>query len=660
MFGVDERKRHRSRASLNSAVAIISFFLAVVMALGIVVLPGAGAPTVPNRAHGGGSGIPANPVASVRGESATGTSAQASNSSSVSGIWQTTDGLVFKFNQTGGSSSFSTTVINDSCTGGPRTVFLTGSIENGTDVSGTMYRCSPANSTLDLNCSLSAIWSTPFNATIANGGYLIYGTYQGQFWTWNVTSSGSWIDCHIQSYFNATFDINRIDCGLQTFQQLGNTYIPNATLRAQDVALANQVNSGTKLVWSPDQLAPGGFKSEVATFQRGLLAFNISSTVVSAYRPITYQAHFADMKHCAQWMYNFVKSTPGDAKFLATAVTALNNQVLGTFGTKNSIAYAAGNLTFNIPNKVCSDPPFTECDHVNGIAVDMDLSSPTTPGPTANAIGALFGFCQNVKGDAVHWTYVGADFWSTPKCAATVPPDDEIDITGDSPVNFLVTSPSGQELGVDPSTGTVVNDFPAGAANYSGPGTEPQIFVINSNVTELGNYSVSGIGTGSGPYTITYSVVDPDDTAVDVDGATLYTENVSGTASVGTAITPVLFNLQSSYTPPSPWAQAVPAASTSGFTNFEVLTPNGTFTVAATSSAVDGLLFSSSGQLIALEPTGTGGQTTITIPGGLLSGPFAVRTNSTDPSLLDHRIRVGFHVVLPDADQRIRNHHSGN
>ena len=41
---------------------------------------------------------------------------QSNNSSAVVGIWQTSDGLVFQFDQSGGGDSFTSMVLNDSWT----------------------------------------------------------------------------------------------------------------------------------------------------------------------------------------------------------------------------------------------------------------------------------------------------------------------------------------------------------------------------------------------------------------------------------------------------------------------------------------------------------------------------------------------------------------
>lgn len=642
--------RRDATQPIDRVTLVASVLLAAVVLLGVFAIPNPIGSTASTHHHPGDSSLGTqSTLVAPRGDAAP-TFSQANNSSNLSGIWQSDDGVVFQFDQSPGSSTFTSVVMNDSCTGGPRTDYLSGNVTNTTSgfhLSGTMSRCSPANSTLDLNCSLDAIWSTPFNATITNGD-LINGSYQGQFWTWNVSSSGQWTNCHIQSYYNATFLINRIDCGLQSFQSLGNSYIGNPTQRAQDVAgamqleaaaQANAANPGsvtTPVIWSAAQSVPGGFKSEVAAFQTSLRNWGRSSTVLSAYRPITYQAYFADLKFCAQWTYNSVVTTPSDAKFLAASVAYLNYQIVHVHAFQNPLVKQAANLTFYIPNLVCSTPPFTSCEHVSGNAVDLSIKNPSNPLTAAmsvDEIGALEGFCRpaaTIANDANHWIYVGGNGFSPNSCPGVGPGDATITLVGDdAPINLFVIGPSGEAIGYDPESATVINTFPPGSAAYSGLGTEPQVFTIASNVTEPGNYTVDGVATGNGPYTIIYTVQDASGTALDGDNGTIFTENESGTATTGTDLAPVSFPLQLSYSTPNPWTPAIAGASVAGVTTYSLDTPNGTYSLSANSSTVDALTYTALGEAIALQSTGTGGFTSVTIPHSLLLGPFTVRANGS-------------------------------
>ena len=106
---------------------------------------------------------------------------------------------------------------------------------------------------------------------------------------------------------------------------------------------------------------------------------------------------------------------------------------------------------------------------------------------------------------------------------------ENIEVIIHSPVDILVSDAAGHKIGVNPSTGNIVNDF-GPLASYTGPGTEPQTIFIGLALP--GPYTVTGIGTGSGPYTLTV-------TRRHADGSILETQTVTGVASLGTAITPL-------------------------------------------------------------------------------------------------------------------------
>jgi hypothetical protein len=586
--------------------------------------------------------------ASGVGQSTTDVAASGSNSGNLSGIWQYS-GLVFNLSESS-SGSLSSMVLHETCSGGNRTSFLTGSVATNATLSGTFTACTAKNNTLDINCNLPSIWTTPFTANVTLNQ--INGSYQGQYWNWTVLPNGNWTNCHIQSYFNVTFTVTRLNCVLMSLGQLATQYVPAAT-RAADLALTNQLVNGTKVVWSAAQSVPGGFKSIVMAFRNDLShVWNIQANITSAYRPISYQAHFWDIQRCAMQMYQTVKSTPAYGTYLSGYVAGMNNLVLSTFGPSNTVTYTAGNLTFKLSKAVCG-PPFTECTHTNGLAVDMNIEPVSSIG-TADAIGALFGLCRPIPvKDPVHWEYINASPWGSPKCslAGANPGNGSYDIdveanetpSNDSPlvaaasgvgetnssVNLLVTSPSGQQIGFNASTNSTVDDFGPGMASYSGAGTEPQVIDIAGNSTEPGNYSISGIGNGTGAYTISYEVIDADDTAVGEDGAILSAASQNGTARPGDPITPVKFPLEYDYAPASPWITGTATNSGSGSTTYIVTTPNGTFDLSASSATVDGLMYSPTGQVIALRPVGVAGDTSVTFPSALLVGPYTVEANGS-------------------------------
>jgi len=71
-------------------------------------------------------------------------------------------------------------------------------------------------------------------------------------------------------------------------------------------------------------------------------------------------------------------------------------------------------------------------------------------------------------------------------------------VVAESPVNIMVTAPSGLRVGYDSVLGSI-NEI--AGATYSGPATEPQTIVIPNTIA--GTYRVDAFGTGSGSFTIT-------------------------------------------------------------------------------------------------------------------------------------------------------------
>jgi len=76
----------------------------------------------------------------------------------------------------------------------------------------------------------------------------------------------------------------------------------------------------------------------------------------------------------------------------------------------------------------------------------------------------------------------------------------------DSPVDVLLTDPSGLQIGIDPATSLFVNDF--GESGFdSGPG-EPRFFGIRN--PQPGDWSIEALGTDSGPFALNVYGIDLD------------------------------------------------------------------------------------------------------------------------------------------------------
>jgi hypothetical protein len=112
-----------------------------------------------------------------------------------------------------------------------------------------------------------------------------------------------------------------------------------------------------------------------------------------------------------------------------------------------------------------------------------------------------------------------------------------------SPVELLVTDPSGKRTGIDPRTGSSFDEIPAGSyevqqlnddTNPINGVPTPPTKVFNAVNPLSGIYLVEAIGTGNGPYTLDFYAYD--------DNGTLSTATFTGTAGAATS-----FRYQATY-----------------------------------------------------------------------------------------------------------------
>lgn len=112
-----------------------------------------------------------------------------------------------------------------------------------------------------------------------------------------------------------------------------------------------------------------------------------------------------------------------------------------------------------------------------------------------------------------------------------------------SPVDVKITTPDGNQIGKNFSTGANINQIPG--ATYSGPIGEHEYVVIEDPLP--GQYKVETVGTGNGAYTVAAGLIDQVTTSVSL---------VSGTTSVDQIISNTLFVSSTStsltLTPPLP------------------------------------------------------------------------------------------------------------
>ena len=93
--------------------------------------------------------------------------------------------------------------------------------------------------------------------------------------------------------------------------------------------------------------------------------------------------------------------------------------------------------------------------------------------------------------------------------------------------------PAGRRIGFNPATGQVINEI-GGGAEYSGANSEPQVIAIFPGEFLRGGYHVTGIGTGTGPYSVTLLV-----NGEDATGLIANRQIASGIATAGAPIAPL-------------------------------------------------------------------------------------------------------------------------
>jgi hypothetical protein len=111
-----------------------------------------------------------------------------------------------------------------------------------------MYLCTSSTNPIVQNCSQPADWTTTFNASLTQDS--IIGLSQGQYWTWNTTSSGDIIPstCHIEYYTSDAFSLDRIAGNSSTTTSTSSTssssYVSPPTTSGQQSSGGQTQNSG--------------------------------------------------------------------------------------------------------------------------------------------------------------------------------------------------------------------------------------------------------------------------------------------------------------------------------------------------------------------------------------------------------------------------------
>ena len=223
----------------------------------------------------------------------------------------------------------------------------------------------------------------------------------------------------------------------------------------------------------------------------------------SAWRPQSYQDHLQAIRDRADQLGGVFDPQTGTVNFTNDdpECADLRDEVAAEL-----IDHGLGN-----------NPVASVSDHTRGIAVDVTANLPA--GVSVDALANASGLFRPIPTkDPIHFKLSSSAAGQRPGR-----------ITVHSPVNVLLTDPSGHRIGFDPSTGSTINEIGAGATDTAS-GIEPQVIDIADVIP--GTYLISGVGTGAGPYSIEFARADDDGVVTD-------DESAGGTATIGAPIAPI-------------------------------------------------------------------------------------------------------------------------
>lgn len=261
-------------------------------------------------------------------------------------------------------------------------------------------------------------------------------------------------------------------------------------------------------------------REALSCFRDAVAALGGSMTPTSGYRPTEYQAHLYELRT------NFVElsqlngivayldgrrpqlaTTPGTAA-CQSVVDAVNAEIRQHL----LVARTDGTPAVSAPGNSL---------HELGRAVDLTVGG-LPANVSADRLARNCGLYRPyVANDPVHYELTG----ETPRRQLT--------FTGHSPINILVVDPVGRKIGFDANLGTAVNQIGA-YATYTGAGSSPQVVQILPNEVRAGEYAVSGVGTGDGPYTVRVQILSEDGAGTVIDRVL-----VTGVAEAGQPVHPI-------------------------------------------------------------------------------------------------------------------------
>lgn len=264
------------------------------------------------------------------------------------------------------------------------------------------------------------------------------------------------------------------------------------------------------------QLDQAGFN-----FEQNLLSeLKIPVTRNSGYRTPMHQAHLYDISVTRRKLVDFLKKAPEQANVCKVVADEISKEIKDHDLTctkkvgEKRVKIACGPNDVPVVGQTSNHNarPALAIDYNNVGGQAKELQ------PKIDQIAKKQNLYRPyIDKDPVHFQMIGS------------PVNTALRVTMQSPVDILVTNPAGKKIGFAPSLNSVVNQI-GEFANYTGPGTEPQIIEIDQ--ASPGDYSITGIGTGTGPYTLTIEHFTE-------DGELLDSRETSGIISPGQTISEV-------------------------------------------------------------------------------------------------------------------------
>ena len=270
--------------------------------------------------------------------------------------------------------------------------------------------------------------------------------------------------------------------------------------------------------------------ARIADFQDAIVGFSKKPVGrprrTSGYRPPAYQAHLRELKDLREKLRRYLAQHPDERPACTSLITAIANEVrdhgLQEVASSNGVAYPPDlkDLAVNRPGG---------SSHETGNALDLAVRS--LNGTLVTQTATLTGVARtSMPRDPVHFQLAGSLSRKTLRFRDVFPGGGSAlanPLTAPGRVEILVRDPLGRRIGFDPATASEINQIPG--AFYSGvAGDIVEIEIPNA---EPGPYTLTGVGSQAGAYSITISE------STD-DGSEVSSDIVSGVAAIGVPIAP--------------------------------------------------------------------------------------------------------------------------